>query len=429
MYAYFTASHVRGTPEAVTRLQRASNHYFQRPDATRYGVDETATSLTGRDWRVQVEKQGGNFTASIWAAEVTNGFEINDVGFSTTAERLDGGARVGYKSILPGELFRNWNVTLTNYHNWSHEALDDMWSLDSWHDARTGGSYSLSANGEFLNYWNFRGNASYTPQQMSRSATRGGPMMVGPASTRLSLNLDSDRRKRVSVGLDLAARDDRMGEGGSREIKGDLRIRPADNISFSVNPSFNVSHSGDQYVATTSTLSYEPTYGSRYIFADLERRTFSMTTRLDWTFTPALSLQLYAQPLLSSGDYVQYKQLEASQSYDFTEFQPGSGTVVGTDVECSGICEIDGRQHVDFDQDGTADYSFSDRDFNIRSLIGNAVIRWEYRPGSTIFFVWQRRQRDRGSMGNFDFGRDTDALLAAPADNRFIVKVNWWLGL
>jgi hypothetical protein len=90
---------------------------------------------------------------------------------------------------------------------------------------------------------------------------------------------------------------------------------------------------------------------------------------------------------------------------------------------------VDGRQYVDFDYDGEADYSFTDRDFNIRSWIGNAVIRWEYRPGSTLFLVWQRQQSDRAFMGDFDFGRDASALLEAPADNRFIIKMNYWLGL
>jgi hypothetical protein len=84
---------------------------------------------------------------------------------------------------------------------------------------------------------------------------------------------------------------------------------------------------------------------------------------------------------------------------------------------------------VDFDADGLADYSFADRDFNFRSLIGNAVLRWEYRPGSTIFFVWQRQQSQSVALGDFDLGRDTGALFGLPADNRFIVKMNYWLGL
>jgi len=427
---FFTASHVRGSPEAITRIQRASNHYFQRPDATRYAVDETATSLSGINWRLSAEKQGGeHWTGGVWLAEVTRGFEINDLGYSTTAERLDGGTRLGYREIRPGRLFRNYNISFMNYHNWSHEVLDDVWSLDSWHRARLRGSYSVNANAELLNYWSVRTSASYSPQAMSRSATRGGPMMVDPASTRLTLDVSSDRRKLLSVGANVELGDDRVGAGGSRQLRAEVRVRPSDNLEISVTPRWETSRSGNQYVTATSTLAYDPTFGSRYIFADLEQRSFSMVTRLDWTFSPTLSLQLYAQPLLSSGDYVQYKQLAEAQTYDFLGFRPGNGQVVGDGIRCTGICEIEGTQHVDFDGDGQADYSFGDRDFNVRSLVGNAVLRWEYRPGSTIFFVWQRRQMDRAAVGDFDFGRDGSALFDAPADNRFIVKVNYWLGL
>ena len=81
------------------------------------------------------------------------------------------------------------------------------------------------------------------------------------------------------------------------------------------------------------------------------------------------------------------------------------------------------------DGDGRGDYSFSDRDFNVRSLRGNAVLRWEYRPGSTIFLVWQQRRSEEEALGSLDFSRDLRALATAPTDNVFILKVNYWLGL
>jgi hypothetical protein len=133
---------------------------------------------------------------------------------------------------------------------------------------------------------------------------------------------------------------------------------------------------------------------------------------------------------MSSGANQRYKQLAATQSFDFENFVPGVAEVLPDQVRCSSnICQVDGSQHVDFDGDGVTDDSFSDRDFNIRSLIGNAVLRWEYRPGSTVFVVWQRSQAGRSSVGDFDFGRDLGALFNAPADDRFIIKVNYWLGL
>ena len=431
VWGFFSGSYVTGSAEAMERIQRSPTHYLQRPDATRFSVDPTRTALAGRDWRMQLEKRNGeHWTASIWAAEVSKLFEVNDVGFSTNAERLDGGFRVGYREIQPGSVFRDYNFTLSSFHNWSHEALDDTWSVDSWHRARTNGNYSLRFNGTFLNNWGVRSSVRYSPQTMDRRKTRGGPMMVGPANVNYDLNVNSDWRKRVGGSLNVSVSDDRMGRGGSFKVGSRLSVRPSDNVSISVNPEWETSQSGDQYVTATSVLPYSPTYGTRYLFADLDRTTFSMETRLDWTFTPKLSLQLFAQPLLSSGQYVQYKQLSASESFDFDDFQPGAGTTVGGEVQCTGqICEVDGTQHVDFDGDGIADSSFRDRDFNVRSLIGNAVLRWEYRPGSTIFFVWQRQQVGRTAFGDFDFGRDLGALWGAPAENRFIVKVNYWLGL
>jgi hypothetical protein len=430
LWGFLAGSHVRGDEEAITRIQRASNHYFQRPDATRFGLDPDARSMSGAEWRLQLERRSGDWTGAVWAAEVTKGFEINDAGFSGTAERVDGGFRVGYQEIQPGRLFRNYSINLSSFHNWSHEAFDDAWSLDSWKRARTNGSYNLHANAELSSFWSVRANANYSPQRMSRSATRGGPMMVSPATTGVRLNVDSDRRKPISVGSNLSFNSDLLGDGGRYGVRANLRLRPSDKVEVSLNPGFESSRSSDQYVTTASTGDYAPTYGSRYLFADLERRSFSMEARLNWTFAPDLSLQVFAQPLLSSGDYVQYKQLSRSESFEFDDFLPGTGNEIGDDVLCTAsICELDGRQYVDFDGDGATDYDFSDRDFNVRSLIGNAVVRWEYRPGSTLFFVWQRQQSQRVAVGDFDLARDADALFGLRADNRFIIKMNYWLGL
>ena len=239
-------------------------------------------------------------------------------------------------------------------------------------------------------------------------------MMVAPASVNLNLNLNTDRRKALSMGAGVNISDERIGEGGGKGFFASVNFQPSDNLSLSLRPRYSTSHSGAQYVTATDVLPYGPTYGERYVFADLEQREFSLDTRVDWTFSPTLTLQLFAQTLISSGDYVQYKQLADAQTYDFLNLDPTL---------------VDGTQEVDFDGDGAADYSFTDRDFNVRSLIGNAVLRWEYRPGSTIFLVWQRAQAGRVRVGDFDLGRDVGALFDVPADDRFIIKVNYWLGL
>jgi hypothetical protein len=415
VFGYFSGSHVQGPTQAITRIQRSSIHYFQRPDATRFTLDPNATSIGGRDWRLTFAKQNGeHWTWSVWAAEVSKGFEVNDLGFSTRTEVLDGGAALTYREIRPGRIFRNYNLGFRTFHNWSHEALDDTWSVGSWHRARTGGNYGVNAFGQFLNYWSMGTNLSLQPQRMDRRATRGGPMMVGPSSVNWNINFSSDRRNTVSVGSFFGLSRDRIGSGRSWNWGVFLNLQPSDNLAISFDPRFSSSRSSDQYVTSTAAVPYAPTYGRRYIFADLEQRSFEMGARVDWTFSPKLSLQLFTQPLLSSGDYLTYKQLASAGTFDFIDLGPSDPS---------------GTQSLDFDNDATTDFTFADRDFNVRSLIGNAVLRWEYRPGSTIFLVWQRSQSDRVSRGDFDFGRDLGELFGAPADDRFIVKISYWFGL
>jgi hypothetical protein len=155
-----------------------------------------------------------------------------------------------------------------------------------------------------------------------------------------------------------------------------------------------------------------------------------MVGRVNFTFSPRLSLEVFAQPLVSSVDYRDYKQLARPESFDFDVFTEGSAVPDGEDVGCVGgtTCEdADHHRYLDFDGDGTSDYSFTDRDFNYRSFRATAVLRWEYRPGSTFFLVWQRRQAGRAQTGDFDLGRDVEALFGAPAEDVLILKANVWL--
>jgi Domain of unknown function (DUF5916)/Carbohydrate family 9 binding domain-like len=415
VFGYLAGSYVRGSPEAITDIQTSSIHYFQRPDATRFSVDSTATSIGGRDWRLTLAKQNGtHWTGSVWAAEVSSGFEVNDVGFSTRTEVLDGGAQLNYREIRPGTVFRSYYIGLRSIANFSHEALDHPWSRDSWHNAQTGGNYNLNVNGQFLNYWNGGLGFGYAPSTRNRRATRGGPVMASPGAVNLNMNIGTDDRKRVSLGVFVGTRNELGTNAGGRNVGLNLRFQPSDNLRISLNPSFGKFRSSDQYVTATATLPYAPTYGTRYLFADLVQRELEMSTRVDWTFSPTLSLQLYAQSLVSSADYVTYKQLAAPGTFEFIDLAPTN---------------VDGVENVDFNGDGTVDYTFSNRDFNVRSLIGNVVLRWEYRPGSTVFLVWQRTQSDHASVGDFELGRDARALIRAPSDDRFILKVNYWLGL
>ncbi len=429
---YAAGSLVRGDSTAMIRIQRSSTHFLQRPDATRLRVDSTATSLAGVDWRMTLDKRrGDHWTGAIWAAEVTPTFEVNELGFSGRQEVLDAGARVQYREIVPGKRLRSYRIAAFTFHNWSHEALDRPWTASSWGSAHVSGSVNLFADATLLNYWGVGTRLSLRPELTDRNGTRGGPMMLAPRGMEWSVDLRTDGRRRISVAPSMEISRQAMRASRREEFGIAIAMRPSPRVEVTVEPTFEQSRLGAQFVGKSAALPYAPTFGTRYLFAELKRRELGLETRLNVTFSPRMTLQLFAQPLLSSGDFLTYKQLARARSFAFDEFQEGvysAGPAAPGCVSGRTCRSPDGTRYIDFDGNGTTDHSFRDLDFNFRSLIGNSVFRWEYRPGSALFLVWQRQAEDEAMIGDFDLARDARALFRAPARNVFLIKASYWMG-
>ena len=97
----------------------------------------------------------------------------------------------------------------------------------------------------------------------------------------------------------------------------------------------------------------------------------------------------------------------------------------------------DGGFTVDPDGTGSGNFQVRSLNFNFRSLLGNAVLRWQWRPGSTLFLVWQQNRSEElvrtgaggleDDVGEFELGRDARALFGLKPDNVFMLKVSYWL--
>jgi hypothetical protein len=238
------------------------------------------------------------------------------------------------------------------------------------------------------------------------------------------MNISTDNRKRIVayLGPNYSAN----AEGGiGYGMFAELRLKPTSNISIELEPYYNYSKARAQFVRSFSDLSANHFFGRRVVFSDLMQRSLELGTRLNVTFTPTLTLELFAQPLISSGDYASFKEFIATRSADKRVFGPQQikDTVLAGGAR-QYILDVDGNR-------GTTDdtFTFPDPDFNFRSLRGNAVLRWEYRPGSTVFLVWTQNRDSIDPVGDFRFGRDRTALLHADAANVFLLKVNYWIGL
>ena len=278
---------------------------------------------------------------------------------------------------------------------------------------------------EFLNYWTTTLRLQYNPWTEDDRLTRGGPMARSPSRLSGRLNLNSDSRRPLVGRANYSWGSDARG-GWNRQVQLALSGRFDEILQVNLGPRYSWSHSTAQYVTAVAATELFP---ARYVFAGIDQSTLSLETRVNVTFTPDLSLQLYLEPFIATGDYGALKEFLAPGTFEFLEYGVDRGTVSSVGA---------GAVEVDPDGSGPATaFAVSDRDFSYRSLLGNAVLRWEWRSGSTLFFVWQQRRisslvgpgpgSGRPWVGHFDLARDAGDMFEVAPDNIFMVKLNYWL--
>ncbi|MFN2398609.1 MAG: DUF5916 domain-containing protein [Gemmatimonadaceae bacterium] len=427
LLASAAVSSIAGDSNAIQRAQRSSARYFQRPDrvhgsnsvfSDRY--DGSATSMRGYAAYARVAKISGDW---LWEAHTnirSPGFEANDLAFLTRADYTWMNANVFRQFLKPTKYYRNLFLIAGGQQQYNFDGdLTDR-QLHSF------------LGGELANYWEFNLFYIRRPETFEDRLTRGGPVVKRPTNYTGFMNLSTDSRKRVVLATNPTYGRNVEGSFGYN-YNLDVTVKPASNISFSLGPAFSRSSSTAQYVIARPDPTATLFYGSRYIFSDLVQRTLSMDTRLNVTFTPMLSLELFAQPFVSSASFTNFKEFDTPRALRKSVFGRDRGSIDLTSNPAScGLPTGASQRCVTLDPDGAgpaAPISFRHPDQNFRSLRGNAVLRWEYRPGSTMFLVWTQSRENLTALGNFEFSRDRSALFDAHPDNVFLIKVSYWLGL
>jgi hypothetical protein len=373
-------SNVSGSAQSIDLTQQSSSRYYQRPDADHIELDPTRTSLTGWGGRAMISKATGIWRPNLSIQANSPGYETNDTGFMQRTDIISTTAIMEYNNQNPIKRFRNRTAWMGAWQNRNFDG-----------DTLEQGVF-IDAFGTFTNYWEYRGSLFVTPGAFSDRLTRGGPIVRTPASWSSDLRIASDGRKNYffDINAHLYGADD---ESYERSFGIALHARPVPNLQLSVEPYFRRSYDYTQFVTPIRDDTATATYGQRYIFAELDQHSFELSTRVDWTLSSRLSFQLYLQPFIASGDFHDYHELAAARTRDFTP-------LAGLDL---------------------------DRDFNFRSVRGSAVVRWEFRPGSALYVVWNENRSDVEPRGDFSIGRDLRAIPTAPSHDVFLVKVSYWL--
>jgi len=373
---FLAGSTVHGDPTAIDELQRNNVHSFQRPDSDNLTYDPTRTAMNGYGGSASVSKIAG--ARMVFSSNVgfkSPGFEINDVGFMQRADQRTMSNWMQIRYDKPSQKWlRSFRYNLNQWAGWNYDG-DRLYS-----------GINVNAHAMFRNNWATGTGGNINWQPFDDRATRGGPGVYGNAQRSIWAYLESDQRPAVSLGIFTFNSTD--GKGTTlHDASPNVSYRPSSFLKASVGLHWSQNTDQSQWV--------EATDDGRYVFARIYQQTVGIQTRLNYTVTPALSIQLYAEPFVSSGNYTNFKEL------------------------------VDGRSKSYEGRYKPTAYA-GNPDFNYRSFRTTNVLRWEYKPGSTLFVVWQQGREDSVEYGNFNFNRDFGAVFDAPAKNVFLVKFAYW---
>jgi hypothetical protein len=411
-------TNVSGDPREVLLRQQSSARYFQRPDRGSGSggffssrLDSSATSLRGGGLYTRLAKENGSWFGEVSLDTRTPGFESNDYAFQTRADYVFTNTNVG----------KSW----TKPKKWYHEliALGGAEMIRNYEGDRTETDYHAFIQETTPQFWNITTFLIAQPSTIDDRQLRGGPAVRTPNVHYVNLNGSTDRRHALVVsGGGSYYWDDKGGANPSVNLN--VTYRPDSHTSLTFGPSWFRSHNYAQFVTTVRDSTATSFYGTRYVMAALDQPVIGLDTRASFTFTPTMTLEVYVQPFFAAGRYRDFEEYAAPRSNDVVVYGRDRGTV-SAERSADGTVS---RYTIDPDGAGPArSFTVGNPDFSQQSLRGNAVFRWEYRPGSVLYVAWTQSRFADAAFGDLDFARDRSALFATRPDNIFLVKASWWL--
>lgn len=393
-------SNVNGSEEAISDTQLSSERFYQRPDNNHQEYDSTLTSLTGTGATLNFGKNSGNLVFQTGATYRSPGFETNDLGFLVQSDYITQYTWAGYRFLNPFSVFRSLRVNLNQWNSWDFGGV------------KTFTAFNTNFHSQFKNFWRLSMGSNRELEIISNADLRGGPSIKYPGSTNWWIWAQTDERKKFVVSYNqwFWWGDDSFGTGRGSNMN--IRFQPTNALRVSFRPSFSSSSNALQYVTT-----FEGESGDDYILANVNNTRYSASFRVNYNFTPNLSLQYWGQPFIARVEYDSFKKVTnpSSESYSDRFHQYSGDQITFTDI-----------YEIDENMDGSIDQTLDNPDFNFMQFRSNMVLRWEYIPGSTLFVVWtQDRTGSSGYDAENDFSHLYTDLFDVKPRNIFLLKYTY----
>lgn len=400
-------SFVEGSKEAIERKQKMSYRYFQRPDAKFAQLDTNLNSFSGYYSRIMLNKQKGNFYINTAVGLASPYFEYNDLGFQWAADRINAHMVLGYRWYEPDGFFRNKQIYFAHFRNYNFDGNI------------TANGLMTFFNSTLENYYNINFRLNYQFESYSSSKLRGGPLAKDFSSYGGDISFRTDSREKLVGSFNLALFDMKKG-GNEKAVSFELEWKPNEQINFSFSPAYEFNNYAFQWVGRFDDPTAKNTYGKRYVFGNMIQKTLSAGIRMNWTFTPQLTLQMYIQPLISAGNYSKFSEFAKPATNKFNYYGQNGSTIF--------YDKNDKVYTVDPDGNNSAEpFSFNNPDFNLKSIRANIVLRYEVMPGSVLYLVWNHDKMNYTNFGRMRLNNDISDLWNSEANNILMLKFSYWI--
>jgi hypothetical protein len=383
----FTMSQVTGSRAAITATQRSSTHYYQRPDGN-LRVDSTATSLSGYSGELFFGKFGGKGPIRFETSYISMspGYELNDLGFLRRGDQQQWSTWFALQYRTPTKWYKSAQLNFNNWNMWTQAGLaQDHGFNTNWHI-------------NFTNNWwgHIGGTINQLGEVYCDRCTRGGPAVRTSRGIYPWFGFNMDDRKPIVPYLFFNLGSSDEGKSTSFNTNGGAEIKMSTNLATSIG--FNYSDGVDdaQWIGNFNDASGK----THYAFARLDQQTASFNVRATYTATPNLTFEIYAEPFVTVGEYSNTREVSATpraadRDARYSPYAVPGGAPTG---------------------------------FTFRSVKSNSVMRWEYRPGSTLFVVWQHgREGGDDDPTKRSINNGLGKLFDLHPDNTFLVKFAYWL--
>lgn len=391
-------SYISGSKEAMLEAQQSSARYYQRPDADYIGIDSSRTQLSGYRAKLGFSKNSGKHW--LWRVEAETkspGFELNDTGILFRADNISSQAELTYRETNPSSWYQNYRFEVSWGGAWNYGG--------TLRENQVG----IESRIEWKNFWSTFIRTQYSLRTFGDRLTRGGPLMGEPRKIDIVAGLFTNRSSNVFAQVFGSYKADEFG-GWDIGVRPSVQIRTGGRWSFEIEPRFSLQTNTRQYITTLSG-GPQRTFGKRYIFSNIDRSTLSLQTRVNYSFSPDFTLELYAEPFVATGNYYSPGELPSPRSYQLDRYQVDRRTADGDYV---------------ISRSGS-EFEVPDRDFLVKSFRSSMVLRYQWKPGSTFFLVWQQNRFAQEEKNRFLEPGDLVNALGETGDNIFSIKFTYWI--